>query len=224
MEPFRGRWYRILRFFSEHRTASVAILSPFPSMFLGFGVSTGIVWFFPFAALAYCLLIMAAVSPSQYAELRLVEQLQPVIHKVLGLHGDDRVAVMYMRSRKRELYEQLVDYFPTNTGEGRTFTLRKGIVGRCFVSRTPKSASLPRDAVLSQVLPKEWGYTADEAGYLRQDRRSFFAFPISEEGGFAKAVLYLDSSSPDRFGAGNEQGIAKKIGDVFQPLLERFTR
>jgi hypothetical protein len=221
----RYLWFKLLKFFASNRTASVAIISPFLIIFLHLELTLGHNWIWlSCVVLSYILIIVAAIAPQQYAAITLLDTILPSIHKVLGLSDSDRVTIHYLRSRRKELYEQFTNYFPSRTGQGRIFPLRRGIVGRCFNSKEVLSTSLPPDKDYIDVFPKEWGYTRDEVGRLRQDRRSYFAFPISEDGEFAMAVLYMDSSNPDKFTSANKDDITEEIKSLFLPLLEQVLK
>lgn len=223
----RALWFKQLKFFASHRTASIALISPFLIIFINLELSLGHNWvWLSCIVLSYILIIVVATAPQQYATISLLDTILPSIYKVCRLSDNDRVTLHYLRSRKKEKeqYEQLTNYFPSGTGQGRVFNLRKGIVGRCFICKEVLSTSLPQNQDLTEVFPKEWGYTAEEAGHLRQDRRSYFAFPIDEEGGFARAVLYMDSANSDRFTSANNDDITEKIKSLFLPLLEQVLK
>lgn len=225
----RGRsgffWFVILRFFAANWMVSVTLLSPSPIIFLHLGLTLPYkqwLWFLC-AFLSYVFLIIAAIAPRQYATITLLDTILPSIHKTLKLkENDDRITIHYLQSRKKEKYVQLTNYFPTKTGAGRVFSIRKGVVGRCFTRKTALATSLPKNRSPVEVLPGEWGYTNDEVGYLKQDRHSYFAFPIGEESDFARAVLYMDSSDPDRFTSTNESEITQKIETFFLPILKQI--
>ena len=169
--------------------------------------------------------MIVAVTPRRYAVITLLDTLLPSIYKVLGLtESDDRITIHHLRSKRKEQYEQLTNYLPSRTGKGRIFSLRKGIVGRCFTSRRVLFESLSQNQNPLEVFPKEWGYTPEEVSYLTQGRRSYFGFPIGEDGGFAKAVLYMDSAKSDKFTSGNETDISKKIVSLFLPALEQILK
>lgn len=218
-------WFRLLKFFASNQTALVVLLGPFPFMFLSLALISGSKWLWLACALSYIFLMMVAVAPRRYAIITLLDTLLPSIYKVLGLsETDDRITVHHLRSKRKEQYEQLTNYFPSRTGKGRIFSLRKGIVGRCFTSRRVLSESLSQNQNLIEVFPREWGYTPQEVSYLTQDRRSYFAFPIGEEGDFARAVLYMDSARSDKFTSGNETDISEKITSLFLPVLEQILK
>jgi len=194
-------------------------------MFLSSALVLDSNWLWLACALSYIFLIIVALAPRRYAIITLLDTLLPSIYEILGLtKNDDRITVHHLRSKRKEQYEQLTNYFPSGTGKGRIFSLRKGIVGRCFTSKIVLSESLSQDQNVTEVFPKEWGYTRDEVSYLTQDRHSYFAFPIGEAGGFARAVLYIDSARPDKFTSTNEIEISEKITSLFLPLLGQILK
>jgi hypothetical protein len=218
----RSSWFRLLRFFAANRTAVVAVLSPFPVLFINLGLNYRW-WFLALSLLTYVLLVTAATAPSHYARLLLLEMMLQAIHKVLELDLTARITIHHIRSRSRQ-YEQLTNYFPLGDGgQGRRFDLGKGIVGRCFTSRAPRMTSL-EEGQLKQVYQDDWGYTASEAARVRQDRRSFFAFPIGEHRDCARAVIYMDSADAKMFRSENENAVVARMRALFLPALEELLK
>ncbi len=218
----RSYWMRFQRFLARNRTALVAILSPFPFFFLSLALTKHQAFWIA-AGASYALLVLAAVAPQQYARIELVDTIQPSIFDVCGLKNGDRVTIHRICTGywRKERYEQLTNYYPYAPGQGRTTSLGKGIVGRCFTQRLPRTWSVPRNKTLAEAVPAEWNFTAAEVAHLSQDRRSFFVHPIGSEGDHARAVLYMDSADSDRFTETSAAVVADKVKRLFLPILEK---
>jgi hypothetical protein len=172
------------------------------------------------AAVALLLLVMASLVPARYSSVRLIEAILPVIFNVLDLKDGDRLAVHYLHGGK-EKYEQLTDYFPTQlrSTRGRVFSFSHGIVGQCFKTNQPHNYSVPEGVPFEEAMAQRWSFSREELSRLSQDRRSFMAFPIGQDGFLAQAVLYFDSSSGKTFDA---TGFEKASGDIDRFFLTQL--
>jgi len=120
----------------------------------------------------------------------------PTISAVLNLdQKTDRVTVHHLKSKRLERYEQLTNYYPSNTGKGRVYTFSHGIVGSVFKTREPRLFTIPDGKSFEEAMKGNWGFSEQELARLTRDRRAFYAYPIGTDGAVAKAILYIDSSS-----------------------------
>jgi hypothetical protein len=220
---FRRKRSAILSLLASYRTVLVATLSACASAFLGLWLQSGKPWpwAYPFVVAEFCL-VVAGITPSQYARVALLESLLPAIHKVLGLGPEDRVTIHHIRSRRRQLYEQLTDYHPTRAGRGRTFGFAYGIAGQCFGTAIARCYSVPAGSDFKAAMRDRWTFTEDDLSRVNQTRRSFFAFPVGRNGQFAMAVLYMDSDDPHRFTDESREATVKRIQEIFLPQLEQI--
>jgi len=99
---------------------------------------------------------------------------------------------------------QLVDYYPRGGGRGRTFSSRFGIIGLCWRARENQiQGAVPTD---SQDLVRQWGMTHEEAVASGGGRQSFLALLLRDESDTVVAILYMDSTEKDAFGADSGDG------------------
>ena len=117
---------------------------------------------------------------------------------------------------KNFLY-QLVDYFPSGSGSGRRFSVRFGVLGRCWrlakslgqgtALRPATGAPLhldPREGAIYTLIT-QWGMTRTdaEAAYAARNRQSYLCVLLvagSDLGGVPVGVLYLDAEDANVFG------------------------
>jgi hypothetical protein len=126
-------------------------------------------------------------------------------------------------NRRRERYEQIVDYYPSGfAGGGRRFSFSHGIVGQVVKQRVWHWWAVPQGQTFEQAMEDRWGFSKDELKRLTQDRLSFFAYPIGESGQYAKAVVYIDSPDRSRFEAVGATKTEQAIRTVFAPLLQEI--
>lgn len=213
--------FRVFQFFAANRTVLVATLSAAASAFLGLWLQSSRRWLWLCLFLvAQLFLVLVGTAPIQYATSALVESILPSIHKILGLSDYDRIAVHHIRSKRRQQYQQITHYYETHTGRGRVFPFAHGIVGQCFKVPQARSYAVPPGVDFRTAMRERWDFSDDELSRVRQDRRSFFAFPVGRHGELAKAVLYMDSPDPSTFADEKRDQIAQKIRDLFLPQLE----
>src|SRR4029077_20924802 len=94
---------------------------------------------------------------------------------------------------------QLVDYYPRWGGRGRPFSSRFGIIGLCWRSREDQiQGAVPIDP---QELVRKWGMTHEEAVASGGGRQSFLALLLSDVSDTHVAILYMDATEKDAFGA-----------------------
>lgn len=127
---------------------------------------------------------------------------------------------------KAELIEQLVPYAGGDGGgEGRRFSVRSGITGRCIRMKSPYTmhrANTDADAYRKE-LEEAWGYTHADAATLSTEVMSSMAFPVLDASGkHALGVIYLDSTEPNLFEAEDVQNaIFQACGGVTTYVGER---
>lgn len=125
-----------------------------------------------------------------------------------------------------EFIEQLVPYAGgEGGGEGRKFSVRSGITGRCIRMKSPYTmhrADADAESYRKQ-LEEAWGYTNADAAKLSVDVMSSMAFPVLDgTGKHALGVVYLDSTEPNLFEAPDVQSaIFQACGGVANYVSER---
>jgi hypothetical protein len=98
---------------------------------------------------------------------------------------------------------QILDYYPSGGGKGRTRSIRLGIIGQAWRLEASRSdgaikPSDPRDPKATEDLIRDWGLTRKEAAALATDRRSF-ACVMLRKSGMAVGLIYFDSKEEDAF-------------------------
>ena len=184
-----------LAFLAQYRIAIVTLLSVISPLFYGNWIQTKSPWpWLWLFAVTMLVLLLATLTPERYAQSKLVERLLPAIHRVFDMADTERVTVHILKSRRKERYEQLVDYHPRKYGgRGRSFPFSHGIVGECFKKMGAQWYSILDGETFEQAMARRWNFAPEELGRLRKDRRSFFAIAIGKSSDRAKAVVYLDS-------------------------------
>jgi hypothetical protein len=172
--------------------------------------------------LSTALTVFLSITPQYYERIRYATSLLPAICDVLQLDNSTRVTIHHIRSKKSQTYEQITPYFPSNTGQGRQFVFTQGITGQAFRTRLTQAYSIPDGVSLVEDYRRRWSFTTDETARLSQDRRSFYAYPIGQEGEFAKIVLYFDSADPLTFAPARKIELDSKIEKLFLPMLEKM--
>ena len=216
--------FRVQEFLVLHRVFITAALGVFIAPIFALGLraysdpkDTAVPWAAAFLTL-YLVQFLAAISPAHYAKTELLASILPTIYTVLGLHGNDRLTIHHLRSKSRQLYEQITDYEPTRYGKGRVFPFSHGITGQCFISVIHHAYNIPPAVTFEAAMKNRWSFAVDELARLPKDRRSFFAYPLGCDGKFARAVLYMDSDRQDAFD--DEGGMEEKISRLFRRQLE----
>lgn len=95
---------------------------------------------------------------------------------------------------------QLLDYYPTGGGGGRSWSIRFGIIGKAWrLRKTDISGQVSTDP---QILIQDWGMTREEAAAAGRGRKSFAAILLQDpEDRDSVGVFYMDSMSERAFGA-----------------------
>ena len=194
---------------------------------LFFQPPAGVAAWFKWASLSFFVLstaltVFLSITPQYYERIKYAVSLLPAICHVLQLDGSARVAIHHIRSKKAQTYEQITPYYPTNTGQGRRFVFTQGITGQAFRTRLSQAYSIPDGVPLAEDYRRRWSFTGDEIARLAQDRKSFYAYPIGQEGEFAKVILYFDSADPSTFAPDRKRELDSKIEKLFLPMLERL--
>jgi hypothetical protein len=124
---------------------------------------------------------------------------------------------------------------------GRSFSIRRGIVGRCWRSLLPEirgllTADQKQSATEDQrrIVAQTWGLTLDEAQHF-ENYPSYISIPV--ETGEAKFVVYVDSKLEGAFGTVNEiavtdfiteqmedAGLSKAIGEISKKFSKHRMR
>lgn len=103
-----------------------------------------------------------------------------------------------------ETLYQLLDYYPPSTGRrGRALSIRFGILGKAWRSRTDQVEG--RVPVDRDELIRDWGMTWDEAAWAGHGRKSFACVVLQDQHRTPVCVVYVDSSEEDAFGANEHE-------------------
>lgn len=90
---------------------------------------------------------------------------------------------------------QLLDYYPSGGGRGRTRSVRFGIIGRC--ARLNQSDIQTDVTTNAAKLVESWAMTAAEAAIVGRDRQSFAAIPLFDGDQQFLGILYVDAVPKD---------------------------
>lgn len=212
---------------AQYKTTFVALFSVASPLFFmqikqeGQGLSWPFLLLF---AASMAVLVAASLAPGRYARLERLETVLSTIHKVLELKDDERITVHHIKSRRRQKYEQLVDYFPRkHGGRGRVYNFTHGIVGRCIMNMGTHFYSMPEGMEFKEAMNKEWQFGPEELDRLTR-RKSYFALAIVNSRNRAKAVLFMDSPDRERFTSENAKVVERKVRSLFLPILEEILR
>ena len=136
----------------------------------------------------------------------------------------------------KDAYYQLLDYYPGGKGEGRSFPIRLGIVGRAFRSgENDVRDDVHTDDAMDLIL--HWGMTRREAAGVKQGRRFFLCAVLGPKED-PTGVFYLDSGCIGAFGPdlrqerdnkllteivarSEELGLTKKLEDLGEKMRLR---
>jgi hypothetical protein len=98
-----------------------------------------------------------------------------------------------------EALYQLLDYYPTGGGRGRTYSSRYGILGTCF--RSEMDSYRPDVPTVEEQLIVEWGMNSQEAAAAGQGRKSFACFIVRKDAHEPTlGIVYLDTKVRNAFG------------------------
>ena len=137
-----------------------------------------------------------------------VEQLiESRVKPVLKLQGlgnlDFRCTVHVADVLYTETLYQLLDYYPSGEGRGRTFSIRFGIVGKTW--RLQRDQIEPVISSDPGILIESWGMTVRETSASGRARRSFACVLLKDADQTQVAVIYLDSPTDNAFGASEDR-------------------
>jgi len=114
---------------------------------------------------------------------------------------------------------QLMDYYPSGGGRGRTFSSRFGIIGLCWRSRENEiRGAVPTDRL---ELVRKWGMTHEQATASGDGRQSFLVILLRDETQAPVAIFYTDSKQLNAFGA--DSGDEKFRAKVTQAVISGST-
>ena len=231
MQVVRGAWRWVwtgsLGLLSRHRAVGIAILSTVASALIGLALVDGSPLIGAVGMVLIFLIALTGAIPERYGAADLVEFSLPALFRVLELDQQtDRVAVHHLRSGRRREYEQLTDYFPDQhkRTRGRVYSFDQGIVGKVFKNKVMRHYVIPAGMTTPDALAEDWSFSPEEVARLSHKPRSYFAYPIGQEGAYPKAVLYMDSSDPDRFGEVGATRAAQVVESIFLPQLVEALR
>lgn len=92
---------------------------------------------------------------------------------------------------------QLIDYIGSKGGRGRAWSVRRGMIGRCWRSeKSDRKGSVPKDEA---QLIDNWGLTKDELEGANKNQ-TMLCHLIKADNQSPLALLYLDCEDRDAFG------------------------
>jgi hypothetical protein len=235
---FTQTW--LLGVLSRNRAVALALLSTLASATVSLALQPNQPWRVAYGLGSLVLvffIVLTGLTPGRYAAAKLLSSMLPVIHRVLELTDKERLTLHILKSNRRQLYEQLTDYYPSrdSAASGRVFTFSHGIVGQVFKTRQPLCWSVLEvvtqgdleskpDECWRKAMNQRWGFDRSELASVTPGRHSFMAYPIGQEGPNARAVLFIDSSDPQRFQKGGCETCHQLIRDIFLAQLEEALR
>jgi hypothetical protein len=164
----------------------------------------------------------------------LIEEILPkTLESVLGARPEateQRATVHVPDIIFEHFLYQLVDYYPDQTGRGRRFSMRYGIIGRSWrlgesvgesdALDPPPPNHLPEEYAKWQVarrkLIEQWGMFPYEAERGSHSRPSYLCVILKTD--TPQAVLFVDSKSRGAFGPAEPEAGRKGVSDVAQAL------
>jgi hypothetical protein len=128
---------------------------------------------------------------------------------------------------KAEWIEQVVPYAGGDGGgEGRKFSVRSGITGRCIRMKSLYAMHRANAdaAAYRKELEESWGYTHADAAAISTDVMSSLAVPVLDiTSKHALGVIYFDSVEPNLFEPQDVQNaIFQACGGVTNYVSERY--
>ena len=227
MKYSRRSFFRL--FLARHRTIVTVIATAVGYLALGlfFSTLTGASMWFKLGSLGVFVLstvltVFVSATPEFHERVRYAASFLPAIADVLGLDSKARITIHHMYNKRQQTYEQVTDYYPTRIGQGRRFVFTQGITGQAFRTRISQVYSIPAEQSLEVDYQQRWSFTKDEITRLTQDRRSFYAYPIGQDGSYARAVLYMDSADATMFTRAKKAELDDKVRRLFLPTLEEL--
>jgi hypothetical protein len=161
-------------------------------------------------------------SSIYYDREKIAWKILPIIFSELKLNKKTtRITIHCIKKANKEQYIQLTPYYPTGGGQGREFQFTQGITGKVFRTKRASCYSIPEGKSLEEDHLERWNFKQREIKQLRQDRRSYFAYPIGNFGDYANIVIYADSSDQSCFYKDGEiyTNAIKKFDDIFSHIL-----
>jgi hypothetical protein len=132
-------------------------------------------------------------------------QFEVVAQKVVNRVGNQkefqlRCAIHINDLMYPDLLYQLTSYYPSRDGQGRTKSIRFGIIGRAWREGEPRA----QGHVVPEKLVSDWGMTKIEADSAGQNRQSMLATVLLDHNHVQVAVFYLDAMTQNAFGSQNQ--------------------
>jgi hypothetical protein len=134
---------------------------------------------------------------------------------------------------------QLVDYMPSGAGRGRIFSIRYGLIGRVWRSRTSDIQKFnlitveEKQVVDQNELVRVWGMSRREAQTAAEGRPSFLCVMLTNAEGDPVGLFYMDSKDstafdivpgeyPDLIEAAKEQAKQNEIKTKTKEMLDEI--
>lgn len=94
---------------------------------------------------------------------------------------------------------QLTDYVGSDGGKkGRITHINQGVIGRCARTKQLETVDFANEAEYSELMVREFGFTAAEAEKHTKRGRSYLAYPLLKDNKLV-GVLYFFSTEPQVF-------------------------
>ena len=211
-----------------HKSAINIVITALTSLSLGLffafidNLLLSIFFFTLFILLSLLGTIINIGSSTYYDREKIAWRVLPIIFSELKLSDKTtRITIHCIKKANKEQYIQLTPYYPTGGGQGREFQFTQGITGKVFRTKIASCYSIPEGTTLEDDHLNRWNFTEREIKQLKQDRKSYFAYPIGYFGDYANIVIYADSSDPNCFCENGEiyKSAIKKFDNIFNPMI-----
>ena len=121
---------------------------------------------------------------------------------------------------------QLLDYVPSGAGRGRIFSIRYGLVGRVWRSRTSaiQKFNIPEEGkqvVDQNELVRAWGMSRREAQTAAQGRPSFLCVMLANTEGDPVGLFYMDSKDPTAFQTRLGENPAQMLDEIANSFSDK---
>lgn len=221
---------KLLFFLRINKSATNIIITSLTSLSLGLFFAFfnneknifSIVFLILFIILSTLSTIINIGSSIYYDRANIGWRILPAIFSELKLNKDTtRITIHCIKKANKEKYVQLTPYYPTGGGQGREFQFTQGITGKSFRTKRASCYSIPEGKSLEDDHLERWNFKENEIKQLKQDRKSYFAYPIGYFGDYANIVIYADSSDPNCFNDNSDiyKNSIKKFDDIFKHIL-----
>ena len=220
---------KLLFLLISHRAAVNIIITSLTSLLIGLFLAfinanslISLLFLLPFILLCIFGTIINVGSSVYHDRMKIAWKILPIIFSELKLQKETtRITIHCIKKANKEQYIQLTPYFPDGGGQGREFPFTQGITGKTFRTKRASCYSISEGKSLEEAHLENWNFKQREIKQLKQDRKSYFAYPIGSFGDYADVVIYADSSDSNCFVENGEtyENAIKKFDEVFVHII-----